>query len=120
MADDKKPKEEEKPSELKQVKQAKVIKAKTVDGEEVELVDEEVISSIAAKAKARKKARQKKMKFQFMFKSCVFVLMLSVVMITKKFNEWYNPEGSKANVTDKTPEVSPITGKPVGQKEGEL
>jgi len=62
------------------------------------------------------------MKFQFMFKSAVFIVMLSVVMITKKFNEWYNPEGSnKANVTDSAaPEVSPITGKPVEQKEGEL
>ncbi|CAE7250091.1 unnamed protein product [Symbiodinium necroappetens] len=63
------------------------------------------LSRFQAKAKARRKSRQKRIQYQFMFKAGAFVIMLTVVMITKKIQEWY--KGGTNSSEDKAP--SPTT-----------
>eukprot|EP00930_Biecheleria_cincta_P079931 TRINITY_DN67966_c0_g1_i1.p1 TRINITY_DN67966_c0_g1~~TRINITY_DN67966_c0_g1_i1.p1 ORF type:complete len:138 (-),score=38.86 TRINITY_DN67966_c0_g1_i1:82-495(-) len=69
---------------------------KSLDEAETE---EEVVAHFEAKKKARRKARQKRMQYQFMFKAGAFLVMLTVVMITKKVQEWYKPTGTNSTLT---------------------
>eukprot|EP00931_Biecheleriopsis_adriatica_P009826 TRINITY_DN110913_c0_g1_i1.p1 TRINITY_DN110913_c0_g1~~TRINITY_DN110913_c0_g1_i1.p1 ORF type:complete len:141 (+),score=36.88 TRINITY_DN110913_c0_g1_i1:48-425(+) len=66
--------------------------------------DDDVISVFKQKEKARRRARQKRMQYNFMFKAGAFLVMLTVVLITKKVQEWWKPEGSKQG---STPKVTP-------------
>ncbi|CAE7315324.1 unnamed protein product [Symbiodinium sp. CCMP2456] len=67
--------------------------------------EDQELSRFHAKAKARRKSRQKRIQYQFMFKAGAFVIMLTVVMITKKIQEWY--KGGTNSSEDKAP--SPTT-----------
>ncbi|CAK9012499.1 unnamed protein product [Durusdinium trenchii] len=64
---------------------------------ESELLDDgEALAQFHAKAKARRKNRQKRVQYQFLFKAGAFVIMLAVVMITKKIQQWYKPAADNA------------------------
>mmetsp|Transcript_1827 Transcript_1827/g.4431 ORF Transcript_1827/g.4431 Transcript_1827/m.4431 type:complete len:107 (-) Transcript_1827:87-407(-) len=67
--------------------------------------EEQELAKFHAKAKARRKHRQKRVQFQFMFKAGAFVVMLTVVMVTKKIQEWY-----KGGPTAEVPTPVPASG----------
>ncbi|CAL1166749.1 unnamed protein product [Cladocopium goreaui] len=46
------------------------------------------LAQFHAKAKARRKSRQKRVQYQFLFKAGAFLIMLMVVMISKKIQQW--------------------------------
>eukprot|EP00435_Cladocopium_sp_Y103_P043919 s121_g12.t1 len=54
----------------------------------------EELAQFHAKAKARRKSRQKRVQYQFLFKAGAFLIMLTVVMISKKIQQWYKSEDS--------------------------
>eukprot|EP00931_Biecheleriopsis_adriatica_P007462 TRINITY_DN108742_c0_g1_i1.p1 TRINITY_DN108742_c0_g1~~TRINITY_DN108742_c0_g1_i1.p1 ORF type:complete len:127 (+),score=29.01 TRINITY_DN108742_c0_g1_i1:35-415(+) len=65
---------------------------------------DDVIASFKQKEKARRRARQKRTQMNFLFKAGAFLVMLTIVMITKKVQEWYKPDGAKQG---STPKVTP-------------
>eukprot|EP00440_Ansanella_granifera_P046687 gb/GFBE01050559.1/.p1 GENE.gb/GFBE01050559.1/~~gb/GFBE01050559.1/.p1 ORF type:complete len:126 (+),score=33.60 gb/GFBE01050559.1/:1-378(+) len=102
--------------EAVQAKNSKEIKTANLADDEAE-----VISQYQAKAKARRRLRQKRMQYQFLFKAGAFLVMLIVVLITKKFQEWYKPEGSSSTSKGSSPQVQSATSAPqTDAKGGEL
>mmetsp|Transcript_51274 Transcript_51274/g.81969 ORF Transcript_51274/g.81969 Transcript_51274/m.81969 type:complete len:108 (+) Transcript_51274:26-349(+) len=69
----------------------------------------EELAQFHAKAKARRKSRQKRVQYQFLFKAGAFLIMLTVVMISKKIQQWYKSEDSG------TPSPEADQGKPNGE-----
>ncbi|CAL1166748.1 unnamed protein product [Cladocopium goreaui] len=67
------------------------------------------LAQFHAKAKARRKSRQKRVQYQFLFKAGAFLIMLMVVMISKKIQQWYKSEDSR----NLSPEAA--QGKPNGE-----
>merc|ERR1711879_916246 len=57
------------------------------------------IQKTMARQRARRRNQSKRLQYNFLFKTGAFLVMLTIVLITKQIQKWVDPDGAASNKT---------------------